>query len=131
MSLSGRGPTPKRVRITSPRRQAMRRPPTRPITTELDEQTALGQVYVDALLTAQRRLAVRLLGGMLLLVAVTVATFLGVPAVHAARIGPVPFTWLWLGGAAYVLLVLAALAYLRATERLEREFIALVRRSRT
>lgn len=128
MSLPGRPPAPKRVRVTSPRRQSALRPPSRPIAAEIDEQTALGEVYVDALLSAQRRLAVRLLGGMLGLLAVTLAAFLTVPAIHAARVGPVPLSWLWLGVAGYVLLVAAAVAYLRATERLEREFIALVRR---
>lgn len=128
MSLPGRHPGPKRVRVTSPRRQAARRPPGRPIASEIDEQTALGQVYVDALLSAQRRLAIRLLGGMALLVGVTVAAFLGVPTIHAARVGPVPFTWLWLGVAGYLLLLAAALAYLRASERLEREFVTLVRK---
>lgn len=128
MSLSGRPPAPKRVRITSPRRQSAFRSPSRPITAEIDEQTALGEVYVDALLGAQRRLAVRLLGGMLGLLIVTVAAFLTVPAIHAARIGPVPMSWLWLGVASYLLLLAAAVAYLRATERVEREFVALVRR---
>lgn len=129
--LPGRGQTPRRVRVTSPRRQAARRPPSRLLSQEIDEQTALGEIYIDALVAAQRRLAVRLLGGITLLLAATLAAFLAVPAVHSTRIGPLPVTWLWLGVASYALLVVAAVAYLRATERVEREFIELVRRSRS
>lgn len=127
MTLPGRSPAPRRVRITSPRRQAVRRPNRRAPAAEIDEQTALGEVYIDALLAAQLRLSGRVLGAVLLLVAAGVAIVLLVPQAHDARIGPVPWTWILLGGLSYAVLLLASLAYLRAAERLEREFSALVR----
>lgn len=127
MTLPGRSPAPRRVRITSPRRQAVRRPARRAPTAEIDELTALGEVYVEALVAAQLRLAVRMLGAVLLLVVAGVVILLAAPQAHAARVGPVPWTWILLGGVSYAVLLGAALAYLRATERLEREFRVLVR----
>ncbi len=127
MTLHGRTPAPRRVRITSPRRQAARRVPRRPPAAEIDEQTALGEVYVEALLSAQLRLALLVLGSTLAIVAAMLAVVLFVPAAGAARIGPVPWTWLALGAVSYVVLAVIAYVYLRATERLEREFAAMVR----
>lgn len=127
MTLPGRSPGPRRVRITSPRRQATRRPSRRAPAAEIDEQTALGEVYVEALLLAQLRLTGRMLGAVLLLVTAGVAIMLVVPQAHDARIGPVPWTWILLGGLSYAVLLVASVAYLWATERLEREFRVLVR----
>lgn len=127
MTPSSRPPTPRRVRITSPRRQAARRSPRRPPAAEINEQTALGEVYVDALLSAQLRLAALVLGSTLLVVAAMLTIVLLIPAASGPRIGPVPWTWLALGGVSYVVLTVTAYAYLRATERLEREFATMVR----
>ena len=49
-------PTPPRVRITSPRRDAARRSAAvRPSTREIDEDTGLGQVYMRTYLRGLRR----------------------------------------------------------------------------
>jgi len=115
------------VRVTSPRRDARRRGERRPPAQELTEQTGLGEVYLSALLRAQLRLALAVLlvaaavlGGLPLL-------FLTVPAVRDAHLGPVPLPWLVVGVLLYPLIVLAARAYVRGAERIEREFADLMR----
>lgn len=111
----------------SPRRQATTRPLPRPRAAEIDEQTALGQVYVDALVRTQLRLALRFVAAVAGLLAALDVTIRLVPQVHEKSVGPVPLTWAVLGFGVYVVLLLAAWAYLWATERVEREFAALVR----
>jgi hypothetical protein len=64
---------------------------------------------------------VTLLGGLPLLFAL-------VPAAGRAEIGGLPAAWLLLGLAAFPLLVLLGLVYVRQAERNEREFAELVER---
>lgn len=46
-----------RVRIAHPRTDAARRVPARPPSREIDEQTAIGELYMDSLIRSQRNLA--------------------------------------------------------------------------
>lgn len=126
MSSGGRNESVRRVRITSPRRQARTRGPSRPPRTEIDEETALGEVYVDALLRAQLRLAILVLGGVVLVVGALPALFLLVPAVHELRVGPVPVPWIVLGALIYPFAVVVAGTYVRAAERVDRDFAELL-----
>ena len=119
---------PVRVRVTSSRRDATTRRDFRPLTREIDEQTDLGEVYMAGLMSAQLRLALRVLvfgavglGGLPLL-------FLLVPDTRTLGIGSLPFPWLVLGVLVYPVALLVARYYVRQSERIEREFSQVVAR---
>lgn len=121
---------PERVRITSTRREAAKRTDTGSLARDLDEQTHLGEVYMQDLMRAQLRLALRVLafgavalGGLPLL-------FLVVPATKTMTIGPIPFPWLVLGILVYPASVIVARYYVRAAERIEQQFSDVVARRR-
>ena len=118
----------KRVRITSPRRGAARRGPIRPATTEIDEQTGLGKVYMDALLRAQLRLTASVLVAVAAGLGILPLLFLAVPATHELRVWHVPLPWIILGVLVYPVVALAALYYVRHAEAIERDFADLVDR---
>ena len=120
---------PARVRVTSSRRDAATRRDLRPLTRDIDEQTDLGEVYMAGLMSAQLRLALRVLafgavglGGLPLL-------FLLVPDTRRLEIGSVPFPWLVLGVLVYPIAILLARYYVRQSERIEREFSQVVGRT--
>ena len=56
---------PRRVRVTSPRTSAARRPIIPTGTREIDEQTRLGEIYMHSLIQSQLRLALAVIGGVL------------------------------------------------------------------
>ena len=120
---------PARVRVTSSRRDAATRRDLRPLTRDIDEQTDLGEVYMAGLMSAQLRLALRVLafgavglGGLPLL-------FLLVPDTRTLEIGGIPFPWLVLGVLVYPIALLVARSYVRQSERIEREFSQVVGRT--
>lgn len=119
---------PARVRVTSSRLGAATRRDLRPLTRDIDEQTDLGEVYMAGLMSAQLRLALRVLlfgavglGGLPLL-------FLLVPDTRTLSIGGLPFPWLVLGVLVYPVALLVARYYVRQSERIEREFSQVVGR---
>ena len=118
----------KRVRVTSPRRGAARRGPPRPVTTEINEQTGLGEVYMAALLRAQLRLSVSVLVTAAVVLGTLPLIFLAVPALSELRVWLVPLPWLILGVLVYPVIALAARYYLRRAEAIERDFADLVDR---
>jgi len=124
-ALPPTGP-PRRVRVTSPRREARRRADRRPPTQELAEQTGLGEVYLSALLRAQLRLSVAILLGIGGIVLGLPALFLLVPVTKNVRIGTIPLPWLAIGVLIYPVVVVAARIYVRQSERIEREFTDLM-----
>jgi hypothetical protein len=128
MSNAGDHEAAKRVRVTSPRRGAARRGPTRPVTTEIDEQTGLGEVYMAALMRAQLRLSVSVLVAAAVLLGILPVLFLAVPATHKLHIWLVPLPWLILGVVVYPVVALAARYYVRHAEAIERDFADLVDR---
>src|SRR5665811_366053 len=101
----------KRALITSPRRTAAQRGPARPATTEIDEQTGLGKVYMAALLRAQLRLTVSVLVAVAAGLGVLPLLFLVVPAIHELRVWLIPLPWIILGVLVYPVVALAALYY--------------------
>ena len=121
-------PSPARVRVTSTRRDATTRVGARPLTREIDEQSNLGEVFVSGLMTAQLRLAARVLafgavglGGLPLL-------FLLVPATRSLEIGRIPLAWLILAVVVYPVALVVARYYVRQSERIEAEFSAVIAR---
>jgi len=121
-------PATKRVRVTSPRKGAARRGDTRPVTTEIDEQTGLGEVYMAALLKAQLRLSVSVLVAVGAGLAILPLLFLAVPATRELHILLVPLPWLILGLLVYPTVALIARYYVRHAEAIERDFADLVDR---
>lgn len=117
-----------RVRVTSPRRGAVRRGPPRPVTTEIDEQTGFGEVYMAALLRAQLRLSVSVLVAVGVVLGTLPLLFMAVPATRQLHIWVVPLPWLTLGVLVYPVVALAARYYVRHAEAIERDFADLVGR---
>jgi pilus assembly protein TadC len=101
-------------------------PGTRPLATDLDEQTELGDVYLEGLMRAQLRLSVSVLGVLVLAVAGFSLLLLTVPAARTAVLFGLPFPWLVLGVAVYPATWLAARTYVRQAERIEAEFTDVV-----
>ncbi|MBE3075568.1 MAG: hypothetical protein IMZ75_11610 [Actinobacteria bacterium] len=118
----------KRVRVTSPRRDAPRRGPVRPATTGIDEQTLLGELYMATLIRAQWRLSVSVLASATVMLGGLPLLFLFVPAIQTLKVGPIPLPWLILGVLIYPVIWLAGRYYVRQSEQIEREFIELVAR---
>ncbi len=115
-------PPPQRVRITSSRASAPRRA-SRRLTEEIEEQTGLGETYLRGLMRAQLRLSLTVLalGGLTLGALPLLLAFL--PSLRDARLGPVPVPWLVLGVLVYPVALLTARSYVRASERIERQFL--------
>lgn len=118
----------RRVRITHPRTDAVRRGPVRPPSREIDEQTELGEIYMRSLIRSQRRLAVAVcltIGLILAGVALAGAVF---PRFGAIDVLGVPLPWLLLGVLVYPALIGIARYTVWQAERNERAFTDLVRR---
>jgi uncharacterized membrane protein len=119
---------PRRVRVTSPRASA-RRSRRVNVTSEIDAQTRIGEIYMSSLLRAQLRLA----GLAILTVGVLVAglpvAFWLVPGLTGLTVLGMPLAWVLLGFAVYPFLVLVGWLYVRAAERNERDFADVVERS--
>ena len=103
MTTPAGGP-PQRVRVTSSRRGATPMH-ARPVSRDLDEQTELGDVYLDGLMRAQLRLSV---------------------AVIALTVVGLPFPWVVLGIAVYPAAWFLARWYTRQAERIEQDFAEVV-----
>jgi EamA domain-containing membrane protein RarD len=105
---------------------APRRTAVRPIAREIGEQTELGELYLTALVRAQRRHAVW--------VCLTAAVVLGglpvlfelVPAIGTAHIFGIRLPWLLLGVLAYPFMILLGWRAVVGAERNEQEFAELV-----
>ena len=128
MSDASDAEPPQRVRVTSTRRDAVTRRDQRPLTSEIDEQSNLGEVFVSGLMSAQLRLAAMVLafgavglGGLPLL-------FLLVPATRSLEIGRIPLPWVILAVVVYPVALVVARYYVRQSERIEAEFSAVIAR---
>lgn len=116
---------PPRVRVTSSRRGAVpvgARPPAR----DLDEQTALGDVYLRGLMRAQLRLSLAVLALTAVGLAALPVVLALVPATQGTTVFGVPFPWLVLGVAVYPAAWFLARWYARQSERLEADFAEVV-----
>lgn len=114
-----------RVRVTGPPR---RRATTthRSGTREIDAGTELGRVYMESLLREQLRLALRILGLLVLTVGSLPLAFHLIPGLGEVRVGPLPLSWLLLGVLVYPWLLTLGWLYIRRSEANERDFAALV-----
>ncbi|GAB3586121.1 hypothetical protein [Calidifontibacter terrae] len=118
---------PERVRITRSHRPAPSGQPD--LRREIESQTALGSVYLDGLIRAQLRLALRVLAAGAIALGGLPLLFFLLPATHHATVFGLPFSYLVLGILVYPAAVLMARQYVRAAERIEDEFTREVHRS--
>jgi hypothetical protein len=122
------GNPPRRVRITSPRTTAGRQRRV-DVTSEIDAQTRLGEIYMSSLMRAQLRLAALVIAAVLLLAGGLPLSYWLFPSLDHVRVLGMPLAWVVLGFAVYPVLVLLAWFYVRAAERNERDFADMVERS--
>ena len=118
----------KRVRVTSPQSGTPRRGLARPVASEIDEQTRLGELYMATLIRAQWRLSMSVLATTTMMIGGLPLLFLFVPATRTLNVGPIPLPWLILGVLIYPAIWLAGHYYVRASEQIEREFTEFVAR---
>ena len=119
---------PQRVRVTSSRRGATPMH-ARPVSRDLDEQTELGDVYLDGLMRAQLRLSVAVLALTAVGLAALPVTLTLVPATRTITVLGLPFPWLVLGVAVYPAAWFLARWYTRQAERIEQDFAEVVESS--
>ena len=122
------GPRPRRIRVTSPRTSAARRPIIPTGTREIDEQTRLGEVYMHSLIQSQLRLALAVIGGAAVVLGGIPLLFTLFPATRRVDVLGLPLPWLLLGVVVYPVVYVAARIYVRNAERIEAEFTEFVGR---
>ena len=121
MSTEARPPA--RVRVTGPPRRTH---VPRARTGDIDEQTALGGVYLSSLLREQLALAVRILAVLVLTVGSLPLLFHVVPGLADVHLVGLPLAWLLLGLLVYPWLLLLGLHFVRRAERNEHDFARLL-----
>ncbi|MDX6249815.1 MAG: hypothetical protein QOF10_3175 [Kribbellaceae bacterium] len=126
MSTQAEGP--RRVRVTSPRTSAARRPTAPAGTREIDEQTRLGEVYMHSLVQSQLRLALAVVACAAVVLGSLPLLFALVPATRTLSVFGLPLPWLLLGIVVYPVVYVAARIYVRKAERIEAEFTEFVGR---
>lgn len=119
---------PRRVRVTSPRTSAARRPIMPTGAREIDEQTRLGEIYMQSLIQSQLRLSLGVIGGAVLLLGSIPLLFWLVPPIRTWSILGLPLPWVILGVLVYPVVYVAARIYVRHAERIEAEFTEFVGR---
>jgi len=119
---------PRRVRVTSPRTSAARRPSTPAGTREIDEQTRLGEVYMHSLIQAQLRLALAVVAGATVILGGLPLLFALLPGTRTLSVFGVPLPWVLLGIVVYPVVYVSARFYVRNAERIETEFTEFVGR---
>ena len=98
----------------------------RPVSRDLDEQTELGDVYLDGLMRAQLRLSVAVIALTVVGLAALPITLTLVPATRTTTVMGLPFPWLVLGIAVYPAAWFLARWYTRQAERIEQDFAEVV-----
>jgi hypothetical protein len=115
-------PPPPRVRISGPPRR--RAPQTR--TSDIDEQTQLGGVYLASLLREQLSLALRIIALLIVGVGSMPLLFHLAPGLADVDLLGLPLPWLLLGVVVYPVLVLLGWRYVVRAERNESDFADLL-----
>lgn len=120
-------PLTERVRITNPLTNASPHL-RRSVEQEIDESTAIGEVYMRSLIRSQLRLALVVLFTLLLSVGLMPIVFVMFDSVTLYRVFGVPLPWWILGVVVYPFLLILGWLYTRQAERAERDFAELVER---
>ena len=116
-------PRPARVRVTGPPRRAHT---PRARTGDIDEQTALGDVFLGSLLREQLALAVRILALLAFTVGSLPLLFHVLPDLAGVDVVGLPIAWLLLGVLVYPWLLVLGVGFVRRAERNERDFVLLL-----
>jgi small-conductance mechanosensitive channel len=119
---------PRRVRVTSPRTSAARRPIIPTGTREIDEQTRLGEIYMVSLVQSQLRLTLAVIGCVVLVLGSIPLLFWLAPPTRTLSVLGLPLPWVILGILVYPVVYVAARIYVRHAERIEAEFTEFVGR---
>jgi hypothetical protein len=119
---------PRRVRVTHPRTGAGDRR-RRSVSSEIDAQTELGEVFMRSLIRSQLRLAFAVTTALGLSVGALPLLFALVPSTKSAQVLGIPLPWLLMGFVVYPCLVALGWLYVRLAERTEQTFSDLVDRS--
>lgn len=117
---------PQRVRVRAPRSKAAVAPGQFPVSREVAENSAVGDVFVRSLIRSQLRLALVVAGGFILIllgVPVLMALF---PVLEGVSVLTIPVAWLILGGLIYPVMCLCAWLYIRTAARNETRYRDLV-----
>src|SRR5688572_17819790 len=101
---------PQRVRVTSPRTAAARARRVIP-TSEIDNRSRLGEIYLSSLLRAQLRLAAGVLTVVLTVVAGLPLAFRLFPGLAQVTVLEMPLAWVLLAFAVYPFLFLCGWVY--------------------
>lgn len=116
---------PARVRVTGPPTRRRRPPPSAG-----DAETPLGSLYVGSLVRAQRAAAARALALLVVTVGALPLVFHLLPGLAGVTVLGVPLAWLVVGVATYPVLLVLGWRHLRRAERIERDYLDLVRPER-
>lgn len=114
-----------RVRVTSPRTGAARTHPVPP-TSEIDNRSRLGEIYLSSLLRAQLRLAGAVLAVVVVVLAGLPLLFRLLPRLAGTSVLGMPLSWVIMAFAVYPFLFLCGWVYVRRAERNERAFVAML-----
>lgn len=120
-------PLTQRVRITNPLTNASPHL-QRSVEQEIDESTAIGEVYMRSLIRSQLRLALVVLFTLILSVGIMPIVFVMFDSVTLYRVFGIPLPWWILGVVVYPFLLILGWLYTRQAERAERDFAELVER---
>ena len=93
---------------------------------EIDDETALGEVYLGSLLREQLGLALRIIGLLAAGVGSLPLVFYVVPGLAGVRVLWLPLPWLLLGFLVYPAIIALGWRYVRRAERNERDFADLM-----
>lgn len=120
-------PLTQRVRITNPLTNASPHQ-QRSVEQEIDESTAIGEVYMRSLIRSQLRLALVVVFTLMLSVGIMPIVFVMFDSVTLYRVFGIPLPWWILGVVVYPFLLTLGWLYTRQAERAERDFAELVER---
>ena len=120
-------PLTARVRISNPLTTASPHV-RRSVEQEIDESTAIGEVYMRSLIRSQLRLALVVVFTLLLSVGIMPLVFIMFDSVTRYQLAGVPLPWWILGVVVYPFLLVIGWLYTRQAERAERDFAELVER---
>jgi hypothetical protein len=98
----------------------------RSTTSEIDEQTRIGEVYMRSLLRTQLRLGLSVVAVLALALGTLPVIFAIAPRLDSVRVLTLPLPWLLVGVSVYPLMYVIGKWHVRAAEKAERDFTALV-----
>ncbi len=115
-----------RVRVVAPRSLARSSPGSFPVSREVAEQTAVGEVFITSLIRSQLRLALVVASGFLLFLLGCGLLLAFAPDFSGITVATVPLPWLVLGLGIYPVIGLCAWLFVRSASRNEARYRDLV-----